>query len=402
MTECSKLAERVYAEKGVQGMERALAYSLRRRESPVVQGREAVNKRNGIMNIPLTTLLVPQAIPAERHTLNRALSPLLEAEGDHPVVDQDLGGSVPHTNFLDYLATCWGSHIAPTIRPDLFWYTILCELGTLVRSAPETFRHLFSTSPGKQEIIIVTGETVRMPLDRLAAELRRLMPTDAEVFLPEFSTTTERTRMAFRASLCDAASPYYNYSMLMCGFPSVNVLGTADDWELMMLNFHDLPPEFEKASSKWYLAVLKLLCYLAEPAVLADPKTWKDMFKLERCGSGSQVEVDGWIRDLFLKRPSPGYIQNYPTHAACVRYKQLDTKKDYAMYHGLFGSTLEGDIIQGQTLVPEFGSIIFDATATGAPKIPREEVLQAYRVDLAGKEVPVGRPLRLKDGVWKP
>jgi hypothetical protein len=88
---------------------------------------------------------------------------------------------------------------------------------------------------------------------------------------------------------------------------------------------------------------------------LGDVDFWKDMFSLERCGSGSQYIVLGWINDVYLKTPKLKFVENYSSHISIVKYKQLNTNKDYEMKQGLISSKKEGNF-----LVPDFAHIIYE------------------------------------------
>lgn len=268
--------------------------------------------------------------------------------------------AITHRNYLEYLERCWSDHLGVVVTPDVIWFTLLTELAALVKSDAERYRPLFSETQEKQSIIIVTADPVEMPLDRLIESMRRLVPTDVELFLPEFSTSTPRSQHAFHAAFCDAASPYYSYSMMLCGFPAIDVRGTANDWLGMRMSWDYLTQEFIKLNTKvpWFHRVRDVLVQCE--AALGDPEWWKQMFVLTPCGSGSQTEVSGWFAELFRERPDPAYVGNFPTGVAQVSYRQLDLGKDYLMQDGLFYSAREGDF-----MVPDFGYTIHEKPQTG-------------------------------------
>jgi len=87
-----------------------------------------------------------------------------------------------------------------------------------------------------------------MPLNQLVEELRAHVPTDTTLFIPEFSTTTTASRHAMYASFCDLCSPYYNYGMLLCAFPSISIQGGKEDWERLEVRWTKL----FKAAGPWF------------------------------------------------------------------------------------------------------------------------------------------------------
>jgi hypothetical protein len=137
-----------------------------------------------------------------------------------------------HRNYLTYLEKCWADHLGIVITPDIFWYTLLSEFATLVKGSPENYRSLFTDSPEKKDIIVVSGSLTVMPLDALVKALKRQVPSDTSLFFPNLSFT-KNSGHAFLASFCDICSPYYNYMMYMCGFPYIDVKGSIEDWKLL-------------------------------------------------------------------------------------------------------------------------------------------------------------------------
>lgn len=258
-----------------------------------------------------------------------------------------------HRNFLEYLEKCWGSHLGVVVTPDVLWFTALNELVSLVKETPETYRHLFTDSHEKKMIVVDTGEPVVMPLNQLVQALRKHVPTEATLFMPDFSTTTQAARHATYASFCDLCSPYYNYGMLACAFPFIQVQGERDDWARLVSQWDRLKPLFS-AAGRWMDTVGQIFRGCLDNLENAD--WWKKMFHLERCGSGSQTEVSGWLSEMYRVPPQgPAYVSNFPTNVAKVEYRQLNMGRDFVMQDGLFCSRQEGDF-----MVPEFGYTVHE------------------------------------------
>jgi hypothetical protein len=262
-----------------------------------------------------------------------------------------IDGEYRHLGYLEYLGTAWNNHYGIVFTPDFFWQIFLTEIATHIKNNAEKYRDLFTDSDEKKEILVPTGDPQLIDLNLIAEELTKLVPTNSDIFLPEFSTTTIGSAMSFKAAFADAMSPYYNYSMFCCGIPSVKLLGRKSDWKAVISRVEsfkkiiDNPEYFDKVS---------LLAETIKKSIKnPNPKFWKNIFALERCGSGGQVEVEGWINDLYMKKPNPGYIQNYPSSTSYVSYKNISTNKSFELCYGLFSSNVEGDY-----LVPEFGFVI--------------------------------------------
>lgn len=294
----------------------------------------------------------------------------------YPVVVDVKEADVHHKNYLEYLAICWYSHYGVIVAPHIMWYTILTEIAAHIKRYPDHYRKHFTTSEGKQEITIQTAEPVELPLKRVMQELQRLVPTEIHAFFPPMSTSTDAYNLAAMVAFCDAVSPYYEYSMFLCEISKIRVMGTQGDWNTM----GDCLREIDRAISplgelnEYINKVQGILEKIFKSYDTKDSDFWQDMFYFERCGSGSQVEVYGWYRDMFMRKvKGPGYVTNYPSQVSQVEYKNLSTKKQYVMSQGLFRSNLD----QENFLRPDFGFLIQETTE-GKVKMPEGDDMYQF------------------------
>lgn len=276
-------------------------------------------------------------------------------------VEDNLLGTVYHRNFLEYLEIAWGAHRGVVISPDIIWYGLLCEVASIIKAKPDQYRKLFTESDEKQLIAVQSDSLTVLPLDEIVRMLKTLIPSDVTSFLPEFSTTTDRSRVAKYAAFADAMSPYYNYGMFACGIPSIRVDGTRKDWQKIATNWSAIASALCTHVEYFYKSSVALKSIVEH---LGSALQWKTMFNLERCGSGSQTEVSGWITDLFLTQPKgPKYVSNFASHLSKVEYEQLQTKRKFVAFHGLLFSTEQDGL-----LLPDFGQVILEQTAPKTTK----------------------------------
>lgn len=282
-----------------------------------------------------------------------------------------------HRNYLEYLEKCWGDHLGIVITPDILWFTVLNELVAVVKESPEPYRHLFTDSHEKKIITVKTEDPVVMPLNRLVGALRQHVPTDMGKFVPEFSTTSQRSRHAMYAAFCDLCSPYYDYCMYLCNFPAISIQGTPDDWCALGEEWLGLKPLFA-STGKWFDTVASILMSCYEN--FNDSQWWQSMFMLEQCGSGHQTTVSGWFSELFREPPQgPAYVKNFPTNVAQVDYKELTRKREFKMQDGLFYSCQEGDF-----MVPEFGYTVhekLDPVVTEGDEVSEEIEIRTFYIE---------------------
>jgi hypothetical protein len=269
----------------------------------------------------------------------------------------NINGSIFHNNYLDYLSKCYATHYGIIVKPDIIWYTILCEIEAIVKSQPENYRHIFTDSNEKKDILVFTQDPVMMPIDSLIEEVFKLIPTGLkkEDILLNFSTTTKAETFAFSTSFLDAVSPYYNYMMYLCGFNKIKVLGTIEDYQMISDTLILLSVLFGSEMLE-YLAKCKTVIKKIIDG-FDDQNFWNDIFTVEQCGSGHQEEADGWFCELFNKKPSVRYVENFPTHISLVEYKNITTGKEFIMNSGILSSNMDGDY-----LIPNFEFYINEKT----------------------------------------
>ena len=261
------------------------------------------------------------------------------------------GQEAYHTNYMNYLVLCHGRHYGVVVSPETLWFTVLSELAVHIKKNAEKYRSVFTTSDEKQEVSVLSLDPEVMPIHILMAHTAALCPVDADLFIPAFSTHTEQSLVASKALFLDAVSPYYSYSMYMCGIPKISLQGTKEDWQLFCERLEALSEILSEASDYLHRvgSRVSLIVQGYEEGHYAE--MWKDFFHLENCGSGSQVICKGWYaEEFFMEYPKLAQPCNFPTQVAKVEYKNLDTGLDYVMFQGLFSSRFEDGF-----LVPEFG-----------------------------------------------
>jgi hypothetical protein len=79
------------------------------------------------------------------------------------------------------------------------------------------------------------------------------------------------------------------------------------------------------------------------------------MVSLERCGSGSQYEMSGWIMKLIFKSKSKVQLEGLPPHIVSMKYKNMDTGREFKLFCGLTESRMDEDF-----LVPDYGSYVVE------------------------------------------
>jgi len=297
---------------------------------------------------------------ARQYLLNRCLSPNAREynwkDKTTTITEEVFATSLPeaaslfHTNYLEYLQGNYGQHSKIILAPHHFWYSILAEIAQAVVGAPDIHRPLFTRDPaGKIDIIVpCSSETEPLRMDALYNEMIGYIPVDTDLFLPSFTTSTEMSRLASLAAFLETCTPYYNYMMLACGYPAIRLDGTQHDWERVVTKLNALVDEFLRINSPvgpWIVDNVGPLVENILDALDGKNVDWlKQIFTQQRCGSGSQYEVDGWFSRLFIKQPkSLREVGNFPSHISKVPYTTLPSGTKWNMCFALSHSNLDKD-----------------------------------------------------------
>lgn len=203
---------------------------------------------------------------------------------------------------------CFQAHVPFGLRPEVLWSTILTQVAAEVKSRPETYRHLFTTSAGK-ETILVRHDGLRLgdpygwdqAIGMFAAPLRERIPSDvADVCLADdLSTCGTLEELAHLISLMDAASPYYDYVVqTRCGIPRVALYGSAEDWANLVARVDRLAAHFPFLAT-YFGSVRPILQTLAATAAggAVDPGFWRSAYKRDH-GSGGD-KLTGWLTAFY-------------------------------------------------------------------------------------------------------
>ena len=147
----------------------------------------------------------------------------------------------------------------------------------------------------------------------------------------------------------DAMSEFFDYTIVTkCGFPSVTLEGTQDDWVKLKQNAQNLLNNrcSKDFAQRWGGSLIPLLEKIAneykkrESDQEADEKFWNSMIKIGgQQGSGGKNWYNGWINILFpfIERKENPFIEPYSSN---VGYALED--KNQGKYRGPAPHGVEG------------------------------------------------------------
>lgn len=283
--------------------------------------------------------------------------------GHIQVPRRGLSGNVESlsSGMLGHLSKAYSRHQPFAIAPHDIWYLVLTELATQIKNNTEACRPLFSKSATIENIAVQTSDPTQINLLDVIDQLRVLVPSDIDMFLPALSTHTPESNLACVAALCDGIQKYYSYSTFMCGIPAIKVTGTLIDWQTIQTSAERIASQFELVGvpliAKYMYKIATIIGKIVEASFIRiDVDFWKNIFTQKNVGSGSGLHVDGWITDLFFKKCSLPKLENFTANISVVPYKNVETGRRFKGVHGAFKQTRTNDGF----VVMEYGDIVFE------------------------------------------
>ncbi|MBI6726874.1 DUF4419 domain-containing protein [Pseudomonas viridiflava] len=265
------------------------------------------------------------------------------------------------TGFINVVAHAYSRHIGLVVNPHDIWFVILTNIVTLVKDNADQFKSIFTTSDEKQLLLTPQNDAVDIDVNALIELLKESAPVDISMFLPEFSDTTPEARLAMCASVLDMSQHYYDYGMFCCGIPNIDLRGTREDWLNMCFAVDSIAkavedsgaPELAITPITKYLNGVRnivtniLMSYDREAAAFEQEtfEFWNDIFTQNNVGSGGDLEVNGWICDLYHNAERGSLIRSVHDSVSKFPYKNISTGEHFLMVHGAFGSHIKDGYI---------------------------------------------------------
>lgn len=271
-------------------------------ETTLKKGATQFNSKNPVI----------QAISSEdsldlRHYETQSWNKNTQKMEDLPIEQHKPYGNL-NSLFLNTVHKCFAEHYPLGIRPETLMWMVIHEIGITVKENPEEYRHLFTTSLGK-ETIEVEVDSLNMNsfgqnndwmlmVNLLCDGLRERIPSSIlDYFLPKISTHDVNSETASIIAVLDAASPFYSYvCSTCCGIPSIRLFGSGKDYDAIVEACTILSGLFEKHLNQYFtylLPVLKEIADTVNERKPVDNDFWKSIYN-HYSGSGTD-DMDGWI-----------------------------------------------------------------------------------------------------------
>ncbi|KAI0203596.1 hypothetical protein F4808DRAFT_25027 [Astrocystis sublimbata] len=208
--------------------------------------------------------------------------------------------------FVHAAISAYNQHHHLTVRPEDVWFAILTQLSFYINANAEELRSLFVAHEGQKELQVVDVATVVETADfgKLAVQMTQEIENNVvdsglrDWIMPDFTTTTQTDTITAAILMMGSMQKYFSSKMmLLCGIPSVTLLGDKADWASIRQRLDKLPHFGSEAKQFGHLLV-PVLDFLvrtfAEPEAAEVVEFWSKMAHEENNGSGPTF-LSGWL-----------------------------------------------------------------------------------------------------------
>ncbi|PHH69399.1 hypothetical protein CDD82_7782 [Ophiocordyceps australis] len=202
----------------------------------------------------------------------------------------------------------WGQHQHLMIRPDEVWFEILCQLNFYMKKNAEKVRHLFVSHQGQERLEIVSNFDQGI-ISGFGSKIQEQVKTKWLLgwIKPGFSTSTHDDEITAQVLLMGLTKQYFKFfSGILCGLPSVTLLGEKEDWVQLVQKLEHLgdfgrePAEFAKVLRPILMRFVKTWDEGESPAV---KEFWLSIVRgkeQRRCGRVFDTIISGWISGFYF------------------------------------------------------------------------------------------------------
>ena len=258
---------------------------------------------------------------------------------------------IDDTPFFRGMVRAFADHRPITLSPDVIWMLISQAFSHDVNADPEKFRDKLVGFDGKMDLIVQSKYPLYHPdfdwtatIDGFAQKTGANTKNDvAKLITADFSTTGTVERLASEIVLMETTKSFFEFIIMYsgCGFPSVTLTGTVEDWQAIVDKTARLR---ELGAGKWASDLKPILEQFVEASKgNPDKSFWQDIVMKNTpdrlrggaCSREAPTELDGW----FLKfmpydkdgKPTPSKVphnyNNFPKQMSSVpvKYIEVDT-----------------------------------------------------------------------------
>jgi hypothetical protein len=264
-----------------------------------------------------------------------------------------------HNGYIEYLLCAWKNHLSVEVAPWHYWTIILWNLKEFHKQQPKRFEYYWSnysnndnSNNNNNKYCIKLDNTI-FDVVQLIDEIKNNIPSDTfnSVYL-DFTNAPNGYKECLYGLIGSVVNIYYDIFIYACGIPNVRVKGTIDEWLLLREQCDKLIKIF-KPIADYITNVSK---YIDECIInIMNDQYWKNMFKIDKCGSSHQKIISGHILNLFNNKEFT--LDCVPRISSKIKFNMVSMDENInegCFMSGIFTSTIDNN----NFLVPSYNTII--------------------------------------------
>ena len=268
----------------------------------------------------------------------------------------------------------YSSHHHLTIRPEDIWFSILSQLSFYINAHAEELRDYFVAHEGGKELEVKeVGNIHSVDFGLLAQRMTHLIQENVKDpglrnwMMPNWTTTTNDDVTVASVLMMGTLQKYFSYKMsLLCGIPSVTLLGERADWEDILKRLDRLPELGDEPATFATLLRPVLEHFIAsfnpEPS-LAVKEFWTKI--AHKTGGSGPFYLSGWITafcfwDETGKSLYHRYDTNGPQHPVSLEpFEELQAgcELNNVLYHRVNTDDVPSGIASVPVVVDDNGTL---------------------------------------------
>ncbi|RBR23129.1 uncharacterized protein FIESC28_04124 [Fusarium coffeatum] len=208
--------------------------------------------------------------------------------------------------FIRGAVEAWAQHQHLILRPGEVWFEVLSQMNLYMSANSEKLRDKFVEFDGREKIV-VEGDSWESMITSFGDELNNRVKTKwlKDWILPNFSTSTPQDDVTATILMMGLMKNFFDFEgMLVCGIPSVTLLGEREDWVKLQSKLGRLY-EFGPDAGLFADALKPIMKRFVSSwdadgdGVGETREFWEQIVRAKKkwsCGEGaSEWDVSGWI-----------------------------------------------------------------------------------------------------------
>jgi hypothetical protein len=207
--------------------------------------------------------------------------------------------------FIRGAVEAWAQHQHFVLRPEEVWFEVLTQMNLYMSAHSEKIRGLFVEHEDGKEKIVVEGNSWDNLLVGFGDEMDKRVKTKwlKDWIMPGFSTSTPKDEVTATVFMMGLMKQFFDFEgWVVCGIPSVTLLGTRDDWVKLEAKL-DYLKEFgqdPELFAEMLRPIMKRFVSSWDDAHAQETKLfWEQIVRAKKkwsCGEGAnEWDVSGWI-----------------------------------------------------------------------------------------------------------